>query len=742
MTPVSPLQLPSPQGDKINHMLAFATLALVGLAAYPGRAPAVLAGLLAYGVLIEVLQAFTSFRMAEWGDLGADAAGVGIGGLVGWIFGWRSLERLSAPMLALPRFAKRLLALVVDVCLCVLTVWLALSLSMGAWTMPSDTAWWAVVGSVVIALPLFVVFGLYRTVYRYGGGSALVAVWHASVLYALLFGVVFTLIGTNGVPRTLGVIQPLLLMVAVGALRAFVGYWLGGSYRKLMSMNGLPNVLIYGAGSAGQQLSQAVSRNADMRVVGFLDDDSRLHGGVVGGLPVFSPSELADRIRAFEVGTVLLALPTASRKRRNEILDRLLRLRVAVRTLPSLTDLAQGRVQTGDLRELDIEDLLGRDAVPPNDLLLSKNVLGKVVLVTGAGGSIGSELCRQIVRTRPGTLLLVESNEFALYSIHAELLTQLANHAGPAVRVVPLLASVRDEKRMREIMRAWRPATLYHAAAYKHVPLVEHNAAEGVKNNVIGTWVTARVAAEQGVGDFVLVSTDKAVRPTNIMGASKRMAEMVLQALAREVENKPDTTRFSMVRFGNVLGSSGSVVPLFRQQIKRGGPITLTHLEITRYFMTIPEAAQLVLQAGAMGSGGDVFVLDMGAPVKISDLARRMVELSGMTVRDAANPEGDIAIEVTGLRPAEKLYEELLIGDNPLPTKHPRIMKAHEDFLDWPDLSVILKALTTAVDANDLQSIRELLQQAVRGYHPTSDLVDWVHMERTAERSPEVMAAA
>ncbi|MGJ7510212.1 polysaccharide biosynthesis protein [Variovorax sp. GT1P44] len=555
------------------------------------------------------------------------------------------------------------------------------------------------------------------------------------------YAVVFTLIGVEGVSRMLGIVQPLLLMVAVGASRMFVGHWLGGSYRKLMSAKALPKVLIYGAGSAGQQLSEAVSRNEDMQVAGFLDDDARLHGGQVCGLPVISPDGLEARLRSLEIGTIFLALPSTSRKRRNEILDSLLRLRVAVRTLPSLTDLAHGRVQSGDVRELDIEDLLGRDAVPPNNILLSKNVLGKVVLVTGAGGSIGSELCRQIVRARPETLLLVERNEFALYSIHGELSNLLANHGGPAMRVVPLLASVRDERRIREIMEVWRPSTVYHAAAYKHVPLVEHNAAEGVKNNVIGTWVTARVAAEQGVSDFVLVSTDKAVRPTNIMGASKRLAEMVLQALAQEVAKKPGATRFCMVRFGNVLGSSGSVVPLFRQQIKRGGPITLTHAEITRYFMTIPEAAQLVLQAGAMSSGGDVFVLDMGEPVKIRDLARRMVELSGMTVRDAANPEGDIAIEVTGLRPAEKLYEELLIGDNPLPTRHPRIMKAHEDCLRWSELSLLLKALTSAVEANDLHSIRALLQQSVRGYNPARELVDWVHVERAIERPPEPMAA-
>jgi FlaA1/EpsC-like NDP-sugar epimerase len=368
--------------------------------------------------------------------------------------------------------------------------------------------------------------------------------------------------------------------------------------------------------------------------------------------------------------------------------------------------------------------------VAPNHILLAKNIVGKVVLVTGAGGSIGSELCRQILAVSPAKLLLIEQSEFALYAIHQELEGKLAalDGATPPV-LVPLLASVQDDDRMREIMSTWRPDTVYHAAAYKHVPLVEHNPAAGIKNNVLGTPRTAQAALEAGVADFVLISTDKAVRPTNVMGASKRLAEMALQALAAEGGG----TRFTMVRFGNVLGSSGSVVPRFRQQIRDGEPITLTHPEVTRYFMTIPEAAQLVIQAGAMAKGGDVFVLDMGQPVKIMDLARRMVELSGLTVKDEQNPEGDIEIAVTGLRPGEKLYEELLIGDNPKPTMHPRIMKAHEEFIPWAEFEAELNALEMALNVNDVGVIRLMMQQLVAGYIPSDDIVDWVYLEQEAE---------
>jgi FlaA1/EpsC-like NDP-sugar epimerase len=402
-----------------------------------------------------------------------------------------------------------------------------------------------------------------------------------------------------------------------------------------------------------------------------------------------------------------------------------------VRTLPGLSDIATGKVSLSDVRELDIDDLLGREPVKPNGLLLNRNTHNKTVLVTGAGGSIGSELCRQILKTNPKKLLLVEMSEFALYQIHQELqgiLADALNDQGDNIKLVPLLASVCDKVRMHEIMSTWKPHTVYHAAAYKHVPLVEHNPSEGVRNNVWGTRVCAEAAARNGVQNFVLISTDKAVRPTNIMGATKRLAEMVLQALAELNPASTSKTCFSMVRFGNVLGSSGSVVPLFREQIKNGLPITLTHADITRYFMTIPEAAQLVIQAGTMGQGGDVFVLDMGQPVKIIDLARRMVELSGMTVRDELNPDGDIELTVTGLRPGEKLYEELLIGDNPKPTQHARIMKAHEPFLSWPQLEQKLNALSIAMSVNDVPMIRGQLQELVSGYIPSGEVVDWVHM--------------
>lgn len=648
-----------------------------------------------------------------------------------------SLSRTASPMLALPRFAKRLLALSVDASLCVLTVWLAFYLRLGEWVALSAVPFLAVLASLLLALPVFIVSGLYRAIFRYSGWPALMTVTKAAVVYGLSFAALFTAMGVDGIPRTVGIIQPILLLLFVGASRVFARFWLGGLYQSHLKLQSLPKVLIYGAGSSGRQLAGAMAHSNEMRVVGFLDDDFRLHGSVVNGQVIYSPADLSGLVTSLNVTDVLLALPTVSRHRRNEILDSMLAAKVSVRTLPSVMDLAQGRVSTSDLRELDIEDLLGRDPVMPNHILLGKNVSGKVVLVTGAGGSIGSELCRQIVKLGPASLLLVEQSEFALYALHQELLNKLTVLDSPDIKLVPLLASVRDAERMHEIMSTWKPYTVYHAAAYKHVPLVEHNPAEGIKNNVLGTLVAAMAAAEHGVSEFVLISTDKAVRPTNIMGASKRLAEMVLQTLADDLA-RARSTKFSMVRFGNVLGSSGSVVPKFRQQIKDGGPITLTHPDVTRYFMTIPEAAQLVIQAGAMAKGGDVFVLDMGKPVKIFDLAHRMVELSGLTVRDDNDPEGDVAIEVTGLRPGEKLYEELLIGDNPEPTSHPRIMKAHEDFLPWVVFEEKLNALRMALDVNDVGVVRMMLQQLVSGYEPSGEIVDWVHLEQGVEDGVEV----
>ena len=638
-------------------------------------------------------------------------------------------HKFIALVLALPRSTKRIVVLAIDAVQCAATVWLALCLATASWVPLGTSGWLAVWLSLTLALPVFAVSGLYRAIFRYADWDALMAVIKAVVLYGVLYAGVLALLTLPGVPRTLGLLQPILLLLSVGASRALARYWFSGLYLSQRKRDDMPRVLIYGAGSAGRQLAAAIASGIQMRAVGYLDDDEHLHGQVLNGLNIYNPRQLSTWVKQLDVSDVLLAIPSVSRQRRNEILELTLGAKVSVRTLPGLMDLAQGKVQVSDLRELDIEDLLGRDAVPPDAQLLDKNIRGKVVLVTGAGGSIGSELCRQIVKSGPSKLLLVELSEFALYAVHQELQQLVCDEVAGVCPLVPLLASVRDEDRMREIMRTWKPHTVYHAAAYKHVPMVEHNPAEGLKNNVMGTWTTAKVAAEQGVSDFVLISTDKAVRPTNIMGASKRVAEMVLQAMAAASHMHGWSTRFAMVRFGNVLGSSGSVVPLFRRQIKDGGPITLTHADITRYFMTIPEAAQLVIQAGAMAGGGDVFVLDMGEPVRIIDLARRMVELSGLRVKDEHCPDGDIELQVTGMRPGEKLYEELLIGDNPEPTQHTRIMKAHEAFLPWEPLQYWLATLAAALAANDVAALRVRLSEMVQGFEAAGEVVDWVHLQ-------------
>lgn len=644
-------------------------------------------------------------------------------------------KKLANSILEIPRSFKRGIVLAIDALLCVLAVWLSFYLRFGDYPLISEITY-VILVSVIFALPVFIVCGLYRAIFRYSGLPAMLAVARAMVIYGLAFSAIFTFYGIEGVPRTIGLIQPMVLLILVGSSRALARVWLGGLYHQQLRRGNLPQALIYGAGNAGRQLASAMVNSLEIRVVGFLDDDDRLHGHNLNGIPIHNPADLDEILADNPITDILLALPSVSRLRRNEILNALKAHKVVIRTLPGLSDLATGKVLLSDVRELDIDDLLGREPVKPNSLLLNLNIQDKTVLVTGAGGSIGSELCRQIIKSKPKTLLLVEMSEFALYQIHQELnglLVAMGLSDERHLEVVPLLASVCDQDRIHEIMQTWKPQTVYHAAAYKHVPLVEHNPAEGVRNNVWGTRVCAEAAVQNGVRNFVLISTDKAVRPTNIMGATKRLAEMVLQALADEQLNTRKLsggagTVFSMVRFGNVLGSSGSVVPLFREQIKNGGPITLTHEEITRYFMTIPEASQLVIQAGAMGVGGDVFVLDMGQPIKIIDLARRMIELSGLSVNDELNPDGDIEIAITGLRPGEKLYEELLIGDNPKPTQHPRIMKAHEKFLDWPELEQKLNSLSLAVSANDVPMIRTMLQNLVAGYQPSGEVVDWVHM--------------
>ena len=636
-------------------------------------------------------------------------------------------KSVKQQLLRLPRLLKQLTAVATDLWLGAVSASFAMSLRLESWQPWGYAHHWMMAVCVVTVLPLFTWFGLYRAIFRYAGMQMFHTLNKALLIYASIYALLFTLIGVPGVPRSMGLIQPALFALAVMASRHFVRRVLGG-YGQRHKRKGVQRVLIYGAGAAGRQLATGLGQTHEVMVVGYVDDDVRLHGQVLNGLPIFDQAEISDLVLKQVVSQIYLALPSTSRQRRYEIIHGLLPLKLHVRILPSLSDLTSGKVVISDLKELDIEDLLGREPVSAEPMMMAKNNRGKVVLVTGAGGSIGAELCRQILKTAPSKLLLVELSEFALYAIEQELRESMPDD----VNLVPLLADVRHAPRMAEIMQTWCPHTVYHAAAYKHVPLVEHNIAEGVRNNVLGTWVLAEQAIAHGVRDFVFISTDKAVRPTNVMGASKRLAEMVLQALAEQVLQRQQVTCLSMVRFGNVLGSSGSVVPLFRKQIQQGGPITLTDDRATRYFMTIPEAAQLVIQAGAMATGGDVFVLDMGESVKIVDLAYKLIELSGLTLLDESNPDGDIAIKVTGLRPGEKLYEELLIGESPMPTDHARIMKAHEDFLSWDILHMELLALMYAVDVKDLPLIRCCLKTLVPGYQPDSEVVDWVWIEQNS----------
>ncbi len=554
----------------------------------------------------------------------------------------------------------------------------------------------------------------------------------------------------NVVPRSITFNYWWLSLILVGGLRLamrqyFLGDWFTAAVQHVPFASrddGLPKVAIYGAGTAGNQLVAALRMDKVMRPVAFIDDDSSLTDRVIAGLQVYHPEQLQCLIDVTGAQEILLAIPSSTRTRRREILNFLEGFPLHVRTVPGFMDLASGRVTVDDIREVDIADLLGRDAVPAQSDLLERCIVEQTVMVTGAGGSIGSELCRQILGQAPKTLLLFEHSEFNLYSILSELEQRIARES-LSVCLVPILGSVRNQPQLFDIMKTWRVDTVYHAAAYKHVPMVEHNIAEGLMNNVIGTLHTAQAALQAGVANFVLISTDKAVRPTNVMGSTKRLAEMTLQALSREMApvlfgdssnvSQVNKTRFTMVRFGNVLGSSGSVIPLFHKQIKAGGPLTVTHPKITRYFMTIPEAAQLVIQAGSMGKGGDVFVLDMGEPVKIVELAEKMIHLSGFSVRSERNPMGDIAIEFSGLRPGEKLYEELLIGDNVIATRHPMIMSANEDFLAWDMLKEALRQLLAAVAEDDFVRVRQLLRETVSGYSPEGEIVDWIYQQRRLE---------
>lgn len=630
------------------------------------------------------------------------------------------LDSFNQRLLRLPRFGKQALAMALDASLCALTVWLALYLRLEQWGPFGLMQIWATACALAVSLPVFWRGGLYDTVFRYAGWNSMQSLSRTMLIYTVIYALLITVVRIPDVPRSVGIVQPLLLFVALAASRIGVRAFFGGRDRELARRANAPNVLIYGAGSAGQQLAASMQRMVNERLVGFIDDDMCLQGRRLNDIPVYAPTALASIIEKNKIHDVLLAIPSASHQRRKEIIESLQRYPVHVRTLPGMDELVRRGVSSEDIQAIDITDLLGRDPVLPDEKLMSAHLRGKTVLVTGAGGSIGSELCRQILRWQPQTLLLLELNEFALYQIHQEL--QVREQTG-ATAIYPLQGSVQDPERIDEIIATWRPDIIYHAAAYKHVPLVERNPVPGLANNVWGTLVCARAALHYGVERFVLVSTDKAVRPTNVMGASKRLAELVLQAQAAR---KIGPTCFTMVRFGNVLGSSGSVVPLFRRQIRDGGPITLTHQDITRFFMTIPEASQLVIQAGAMAKGGEVFVLDMGEPVRIYDLACKMIRLSGCHVRDENTPWGDIEIKITGLRPGEKLYEELLIGNNTEPTAHPRILKANEDFIPWFKLKKSLQVLATQMSNRDHEQIRFTLLDLVTDYKPPEKIMDWV----------------
>ena len=637
----------------------------------------------------------------------------------------------------LPRVFKQLILIFIDIILLIIILLLSYSIRLDFWYFPKDDTIRLILLAPLIGIPIFATFGLYQSVIRFLDLKGLWSVVKAVSLYALVWGFLgffsdSDLVKERGfnieiIPRSVTVINWLLALVVIGGLRVGGRFILSEnikfSFFNYASKNKTDNldtnksrVLIYGAGNAGVQLSLALNNSSKLHPVGFIDDNKELQGNSLSGLNVYSINDIEDLINKLKVDEVLIALPSASRSDRFTIIDKLERYPVIVRTLPGLTDIAQGKVKIDDLLQVSIKDLLGRKSVEPNESLLGKNITNKIVVVTGAGGSIGSELCRQIVLLKPKVLVLFEINELALYSIDKELSNLTTN----SFKIFPILGSVNNKKRLKDLFKHFEVDTVYHSAAYKHVPMVEFNNSEGVENNIFGTFNCAAAAIDSGVETFVLISTDKAVRPTNTMGATKRVAELILQAFSV----KQNRTTFSMVRFGNVLGSSGSVIPLFKKQIIDGGPITVTDQRIIRYFMTVTEAVELLIQAGAMGTGGDVFVLDMGKPVKIKELAEKMINLSGLKVKDDLNPDGDIEIKYTGLRPGEKLYEELLIGENVSKTENELIMRAKEDKLSWGELKLLLEKLFVANNNFDHVNIRKLLIEIVPGFKPQSEISD------------------
>ena len=631
------------------------------------------------------------------------------------------LTERSKNITDLPRYAKRTIAIIVDLGLCVLCTWFAFYLRLEQFIKINDVTILAVLISISLAIPIFWISGLYKTMFRFASSSIIVNVAIAILAYGLLYFTFIGIYGIQGIPRSIGIIQPLLLFLGILSSRVSIRYLYIGNF-TFKNSKIKKNVLIYGAGSAGRQLSISLENNPEMRVVGFLDDNEQFHKQTVLGQTIYNPLKIDKLINKKKIDLVLLALPSITRIKRNQIIDNLNRYKIIVKTLPSVQDIVDGKISVSDIKDFTIEDLLDREQVEPNLQLLSKNINSKVVLVTGAGGSIGSELCRQILKLKPKKLLLIELNEFALYKINEELRNQTKN-----IKVISLLINIQNSSRVEEVFKTFKIDTVYHAAAYKHVPLVEENICESVKNNVFGTFLISQIAMKYNVSNFVLISSDKAVRATNIMGASKRLAEICVQALYHD-QNR--NNKFAIVRFGNVLQSSGSVIPKFKKQIIEGGPITLTHTEVTRYFMTITEASQLVIQAGAMSEGCEVFVLDMGQSVRIKDLIYKMIKLSGLTVKDSNNLEGDIEVKITGLRPGEKMYEELLIGDNPKKTFHKKIQKAQDPFIPLNQLKIDLDNLSNLLENNKILEVKDMLNRLLPSYQSNSKIVDHIYEEQ------------
>lgn len=632
-------------------------------------------------------------------------------------------NNIKLPILSMPRAFKRLIVVIVDCILSIFAVWFSYYLRIGEFIplferVNEHYIFPATAVAIVTFIPIFFIFKLYNTIFRYSGLTTLINLIKAIILYTVIYSIIFTFISIEGVPRTIGLIQPIIFMLLIILSRYFALCWLGDVYPAMDKRKKKKNALIFGAGFESRELMMALSNNTAINIVGFLDDDPKLHENQINGLNVYNPFYLKKIISDKNINEILLVLKYVNRRRRNEIVNLLRGTNVIIRTLPSYSDIVQGRVTVNDINDLSIEDILGREPVTPYPELMKHDIKDKIILITGAGGSIGSEISLKVHSLGPKKLLLLDHSEFALYNV-LEDLKKISNSNKIPTKIIARLGSVNDKKFVQNILKEIKPETIYHTAAYKHVPLIEENKLQGVKTNVFGTLILAQSAITNGVKKFIFISSDKAVRPTNVMGASKRLAEMVLQSLSVNQNN----TLFAIVRFGNVLDSSGSVVPLFKSQIKSGGPLTLTHINMTRYFMTISEAAELVIQAGAITRNEKksrttipVYLLDMGKPIKIYDLAKIMIQLSGLTVFDEINNKGDIKIKITGIRPGEKLYEELLIGEAIGDTLHPKIKYAKEEFLSWNELKKNLSNILHAIETEDLKTVMLYLEKLVTGF--------------------------